>query len=195
MDNIQIKRIQCPNCHQGLEVRNSKNEDVKRFKCPACDTPLKLFFKPQQPQATSNGGETQLGGSINNGGGETQLGGYSIGSTQLYTPPQPKAVSVCLVYNGKEYPLSDGRNIVGRAGTTSQATVQIDTPDRYMSRQHCIIDVATLSDGMKKAVLGNYQNKNITAVDGHEVFNGDEIRLTDGNVITMGHTTITIKIS
>ena len=64
-----------------------------------------------------------------------------------------------------------------------------------MSRQHCIINVSTLSDGSKKAVLSNYQNKNSTTIDGQLIGKGDEIRLTDGNSITMGHTTVTFKLS
>ena len=49
-------------------------------------------------------------------------------------------------------------------------------------------------DGDIKVVLGNYQNKNLTTVDGLPIETGDEIRLTDGNAITMGQTTVTIKI-
>jgi pSer/pThr/pTyr-binding forkhead associated (FHA) protein len=90
--------------------------------------------------------------------------------------------------------LEEGRNIVGRKGTTSKATVQIATEDRYMSRQHCSITVTTLPDGTKKAVLSNYQNKNLTTVDGQEIETGDEIRLTNGDRITMGHTTVVFKL-
>jgi hypothetical protein len=64
-----------------------------------------------------------------------------------------------------------------------------------MSRQHCSIEVSTLPDGTKKAVLRNYQNKNQTTVDGQPIENDDTIRLTDGNCITMGHTTVTFKLS
>ena len=98
------------------------------------------------------------------------------------------------MFGGVSYPLEEGQNIVGRKGTTSKATVQIETADRYMSRQHGSIRVTTLSDGTKKAVLSNYQNKNLTSVDGQEIAKGDEIRLTNGNRITMGHTTVIFKL-
>ena len=39
-----------------------------------------------------------------------------------------------------------------------------------------------------------YQNKNLTSVDGQPIETGDTIRLTDGNSITMGHTTVTFKL-
>jgi len=99
------------------------------------------------------------------------------------------------MYGGVEYPLEDGQNIIGRKGQTSKATIQIETPDRYMSRQHCSITVNQLPDGTMKAVLCNYQNKNLTSIDGQEIETGDAIRLTNGNSITMGHTTVIFKLS
>lgn len=196
---MQTKQIQCPKCGVVLEVKNSKNEEVKLITCPKCKTPLKVTFQktleaktflvtPKRP--TTDGGETQLAGA----GGETVLGGGLSGATQLYTPTQKTTATAKLTFEGKDYPLDEGQNIVGRKGTTSKATVQIATDDRYMSRQHCSIIVTSLSDGTKKVVLSNYQNKNLTSVDGQEIETGDEIRLTDGNRITLGHTTVIFKL-
>ena len=200
---MQTKRIICPNCKVVLDVKNSQNETVKQISCPSCKTILKVKFQPQQQpieaktyyappkQPTADSGATQLAGT----GGETQLGGGLSGATQLYTPAQKASVTAKLSFGGKDYPLAEGSNIVGRKATTSKATVQIETADRYMSRQHCCIVVTTLSDGTKKGVLSNYQNKNATLVDGQAIEQGDAIRLTDGNSITMGKTTVTFKLS
>ena len=200
---MQTKRIICPKCRAVLDVKNSQNETVKQITCPSCKTILQVKFQPQQepmeaktfyappkrPMADS--GATQLAGV----GGETLLGGSLNGATQLYTPTQNAAVTAKLSFGGKDYPLKEGQNIVGRQGQTSKATVQIETADRYMSRQHCSITVSTLPDGTKKAVLSNYQNKNLTTIDGQPIETGDTIRLTNGNSITMGHTTVTFKLS
>ena len=200
---MQTKRIICPKCRAVLDVKNSQNETLKQITCPSCKTILQVKFQPQQepmeaktfyappkrPMADS--GATQLAGV----GGETLLGGSLNGATQLYTPTQKAAVTAKLSFGGKDYPLKEGQNIVGRQGTTSKATVQIETADRYMSRQHCSITVTTLPDGTKKAVLSNYQNKNLTTIDGQPIETGDTIRLTNGNSITMGHTTVTFKLS
>lgn len=205
---MQTKRIICPKCKAVLEVKNSQNEAVKQIICPSCKTILQVKFQPQQepPQQepieaptyyapskrpTTDSGATQLAGS----NGETMLGGGLSGATQLYTPTQKTMATAKLTFGGKDYPLQEGQNIVGRQGTTSKATVQIETADRYMSRQHCSITVSTLPDGTKKAVLSNYQNKNLTTIDGQPIETGDSIRLTDGNSITMGHTTVTFKLS
>lgn len=205
---MQTKRIICPKCKAVLDVKNSQNETVKQITCPSCKTILQVKFQPQQeaPQQepieaptyyapskrpTTDSGATQLAGS----NGETVLGGGLSGATQLYTPTQKTMATAKLTFGGKDYPLNEGQNIVGRQGTTSKATVQIETADRYMSRQHCSITVSTLPDGTKKAVLSNYQNKNLTTIDGQPIETGDSIRLTDGNSITMGHTTVTFKLS
>ena len=123
------------------------------------------------------------------------MAGSSLGATQLVTPKEmPKGCNARLVFEDQPYFLEEGQNIIGRKGNTSKATVQIATDDRYMSRQHCSITITTLPDGTKKAVLSNYQNKNLTTIDGQEIETGDAIRLVNGNRITMGHTTVFFKM-
>ena len=188
---MQTKRIICPQCRAVLDVRNSKNEEVKQITCPSCKTPLQVKFAPQQAPIEA---PTFIAPSQSALDGETQLAGSGYAATQLGTSPKSKATAK-LLFHSVEYELEEGQNIIGRKGTTSKATIQIDTDDRYMSRQHCSITVKTLPDGVKKAVLSNYQNKNLTSIDGQEIATDDEIRLTDGNSITMGHTTVTFKLS
>ena len=191
---MQTKRIKCPNCQVVLDVTNSKNEQVKQITCPKCQAVLQVKFHPQQaPLEAETFIATPKRPIVDSGA--TQLAGSSFGATQLVTPKEmPKANNARLVFNDEPYFLEEGQNIVGRKGTTSKATVQIATEDRYMSRQHCSITVTTLPDGTKKAVLSNYQNKNLTSVDGQEIETGDEIRLTNGDRITMGHTTVVFKL-
>lgn len=192
---MQIKRVKCPQCNAVLDVKNSKNEEVKQIACPSCQTLLQVRFAPQQEsiEAQTFLGTPQSSHPLNNG--ETQLSVGISGATRLYISEQQTHSHTELLLGGVNYPLVEGQNIVGRKGTTSKATVQIETADRYMSRQHCSITVTTLPDGTKKAVLSNYQNKNLTTVDGQPIETGDSIRLTDGNSITMGHTTVTFKHS
>lgn len=193
---MQVKRIQCPRCGVVLDVKNSKNEPVKQIVCPSCKTALQVKFPQQQepleaktyyapPKKPMDDGATQLAGSTS---GATLL--VSPSPQNSHSPHHPH-----LKYNGKTYPLTEGQNIIGRKGNTSKATIQIDTTDRYMSRQHGSITISTLPDGTLKAVLSNYQNKNLTTVDGQPIEIGDAIRLTDGNSIQMGHTMLIFKLS
>ncbi len=191
---MQIKRIMCPNCRAVLDVKNSQNEALKRITCLSCKTVLQVRFQPQQEPVDADTFYEKPHGPVVDDGA-TQFFNGTEGATQ-FVPREPKSIShIHLSYAGKTYPLKEGKNIVGRKGETSKATVQIETADRYMSRQHCSITVSTLPDGTKKAVLSNYQNKNLTTIDGQPIETGDSIRLTDGNAITMGHTTVTFKLS
>lgn len=191
---MQTKRIKCPKCGVVLDVKNSKNEEVKQIICPSCKTILQVKFQLQQePMEAKTFYAPPKRPMADNG--VTQLVGGSFGATQLVMSPKKEVSKAILQFGGVSYPLEEGRNIIGRKASTSKANVQIETADRYMSRQHCSITVTTLSDGTKKAVLSNYQNKNQTTIDGQPIETGDTIRLTDGNSITMGHTTITFKLS
>ena len=188
---MQTKRIQCPNCKVVLDVKNSKNEEVKQITCPKCKAILQVKFLPQKAPLEAETYYAPKKPIVDSGA--TQLAGSSYGATQLAMPSAKESYKVCLQFGGVIYPLEEGRNIVGRKASTSTATVQIETADRYMSRQHCSITVTTLPDGTKKVVLSNYQNKNQTTVDGQPIETGDAIRLTDGNSITMGRTTVVFK--
>ena len=196
------KIVECPGCKKKLQVGNPNNVEIRIIHCPNCKTPLKVKFFPQQEpleartclpprQQPANNGATQL---VSGNDGATQLTSGRGGTTQLASLPKAQT-SAKLMFGGVSYYLKEGQNIVGRKASSSQATVQIETADRYMSRQHCSITVTTLPDGSKKAVLSNYQNKNLTTIDGQEIGNSDAIRLTDGNNITMGHTTVSFKLS
>ena len=193
---MQTKQIKCPKCGVVLEVKNSKNEVVKQITCPKCQAVLQVKFPSQQvPLEAETYIAPQKQSAVDSGA--TQLGGSAFGATMLATPKEKPATESCnarLVFGDKPYFLEEGQNIVGRKGTTSKATIQIATEDRYMSRQHCSITVSTLPDGTKKAVLSNYQNKNLTSVDGQEIETGDAIRLTNGDRIMMGRTTVIFKL-
>ena len=192
---MQIKRVKCPQCNAVLDVKNSKNEEVKQITCPSCQTLLQVRFAPQQESIEAHTflEIPQSPQSLDNG--ETQLAAGMSGATQLNISESQTHTHAELLYGGVNYPLVEGRNIVGRKGNTSKATVQIETADRYMSRQHVAIEVTTLPNGTLKVLLSNYQNKNLTSVDGQPIETGDAIRLTDSNAITMGHSTLTFKLS
>ena len=180
---MEIKRIQCPNCGVVLDVRNSKMEDEKVITCPQCKAVLKVRFRHEAPLEA----KTVLGGGYN--GGETQLGGLK-GTTQLASAPNTK--SCCLCVDERSYPLAIGLNTVGRKAPSSQASLQIETDDRYMSRRHAKIEVKEVV-GIRQAIISNDQNKNATYVDGQELQSGDAVILRDGSEIIIGKTHVIYK--
>ena len=205
---MQIKRIKCPKCNVVLDVKNKDDVPELRLTCPKCGTLLQVKFSHKEEPVEAptfyapskqavNNDETQLGGNYSARGPhagnvnyETQLGG-EFSNAGSSSASQRIAV---LTFEGREYPLAEGRNIIGRRASTSNATVQIATNDLYMSKQHCIVNVTTQANGNKKAVLSNYLNKNATTINGHKIGNGDAIILQEGNSITMGDTTVVFNI-
>lgn len=121
---------------------------------------------------------------------KTTLENNSSEETVIGKPYSESSSVGHLVLAGKSYPLSIGDNILGRTGSTSQATIKLETDDLYMSRQHCIITVNRRPDGKIDTTLRNYQNKNRTAVDGKVVDEDVTVHLFGECDITMGHTTL-----
>ena len=99
-----------------------------------------------------------------------------------------------LEYKGQSFKLSEGRNIIGRKAESSLATIQIPTDDKFMSRQHCVINVSTSAKGEVTAILINFQNKNSTEVNGKVIKDGKQVTLTDGCEITLGHTLLIFQL-
>ena len=166
--------IECPGCGVILRVTNSKNEAEKRFSCPNCGKHIVIPFYKIKPED----GETQLDGQP--GAQATQMGGQNVDQKSCY-----------LLYNGRKYELAIGQNCVGRRAMTSSADVQIDTDDRFFSREHMLINVRRLPDGGIKVDVSNYKNKNATYVNNNLLEQGDAIVLHDGDKILVGASTLT----
>ncbi len=198
---METKRIKCPSCGVLLDVRNSQNEAVKMIVCPQCKAQLKVNFPPKQQYASTpltgetqyvspNAGETQY---VNRDNGETRyVGWHSSGNPDetVLAGKQVEATPGFLSYGGQNYPLEFGKNVIGRKASTSQATIQIATDDRYMSRQHLNIHVIKVSAEKVRAVVSNDHNKNATYVNGQLLGEGDQLIITDGTTIKMGNTTV-----
>lgn len=189
---MQTKTIKCPHCGVVLGVKNPNNEAAKQIRCPNCRKILQVKFLDQEEVLEA---PTFYGPNAGGIEGATHYEGGVDGRTRLANSSPKEWSNVKLVLDGKDYPLVEGVNIIGRRGNSSEATVQLDTSDRYLSRQHCKIIVTQLPDGTKKVVLSNYKNKNRTTINNQLIEEGDEIRLADGYTITMGHTIVTFKLS
>jgi pSer/pThr/pTyr-binding forkhead associated (FHA) protein len=183
---MQIKRIKCPKCNVVLDIKNKEDKPELQLSCPKCGTLLKVKFSPKSEpvEAPTFFAAPKPQSQLRVDSCATQLAGFNA------TPQSAKASLIC---GGREYTLVEGRNVIGRKSPTSNANIQLSTNDPYMSRHHCIINLTTMPDGRKKAVLSNYQNKNATLVNGQRLLPGDVIILQKGNTVTLGKTTITYQ--
>lgn len=131
---------------------------------------------------------------MNRDNGETRYVRHSSSPSQsdetILAGKKEEVTPGYLLYGGQKYPLGFGNNVIGRKATTSQATVQIVTDDRYMSRQHLAIQVIKASTDKVRVVVSNYHNKNASYVNGQLLNEGDQLVLTEGSIIKMGNTTV-----
>ena len=165
----------CSKCQTKLLIKFQDNETSKQIICPICGH---VFIAKIQSAVVTPPDD-----------GETQLCSSPISGSQNNTR------NVCsLIYNNKTYYLQHGCNMIGRKAQSSHANIQIDTDDKYMSRQHAIINVYDMPDGSLKAVMNNSLNKNSTQINGLLLGMGDEVVLHDGMSIVMGHSTLTFSM-
>lgn len=193
---METKRIKCPSCGVLLDVRNSQNEAVKMITCPQCKAQLRVMFSQQHAATPQSFGETQYIGNsngetqyVNRDNGETRYVGLSSSPSQsdetILADKKEEVTPGYLLYGGQKYPLGFGNNVIGR-----KATVQIASDDRYMSRQHLVIQVIKVSTDKVRVVVSNYHNKNASYVNGQLLNEGDQLVLTEGSIIKMGNTTV-----
>lgn len=203
MSEIKIK---CPTCGKVLRLADAPNINQASFTCPVCkdkhvvgkcqrvmNTPTSEETQYDSHQSTgySCGEETQIGGCSQRSE-ETQIGGYSQRGDETRIGFAPKGAG-CLVDSfGRSYPLRQGVNTIGRKAQTSTATIQIQTDDHYMSRNHAIIEVRH-GGGKTICLLKNWDNKNSSYLNGTLVAAGDQLVLNNGDRMRFGKTELTFK--
>jgi len=178
--NEMIKTITCPNCKHRFTVRLT-NEKGTQY---AGDSSLRNNEKGTQyagdPSLRNNEKGTQyVSSNQRSATDETDYSNQRISKQEVHAGT--------LVCYGKRYPLKMGRNIVGRKATTSHATVQIETSDMYISRDHLLINAVAIGGGAIVTIT-NYKNTNRTFVNGALLGKGETVNLTEGAQIKIGNT-------
>ncbi len=177
----EFVRVKCPNCGAVLTIKNMIGLENKSIPCPVCKKTSRYvdYKKPNQQTSqydtditTITGDGTQLGNNSHN-----NLIHKSIG--KLKKPGT----------NGL-YSLSPGKNTIGRKAQSSNATIQIDTDDHYMSRIHSVIEVCKKQNGDYIHCLSNAQNKNATYVNSLKIEKDDRVVLHGGDTLKMANTVL-----
>lgn len=95
---------------------------------------------------------------------------------------------------GQTYQLHEGINTIGRADSSSTASVQIGTNDRYMSRNHAVILVDTNRREINNILrFGNNTQISIYH-NGVPLSPGENAKLSNGDIIRLGHTELTFRL-
>lgn len=205
------KQVRCPKCKQTFTVNFPPEAAVRAQQASAqqaaqqqAEPGATQYMAPPKPAAPQAQSRPQAPAAPRPQAPTPAAN--EMGATQYMAPPRPQATGdetqlqgapagttggCFLVCNGQRYPLKAGVNTIGRQAHTSQATVQLATQDRTMSRVHALIRVIPLPGGSVRATICNSLNKNDTLVDGQLLAPGDELMLRNGAQISFSRTTVT----
>lgn len=194
-------RIKCPTCGKILRLADAPNINQSTFVCPICKERHivgKCVRIDTSPRPRGAEDTYYKGNSSSTGVDETCIGGVdetrigSVNDTRFVQAPRHQPIGYLTDLNGRRYALRIGLNTIGRKANTSTATVQIDTPDRYMSRNHAVIDVRQVG-GQIVHILKNGANKNPSYVNGSIMEADDQLIINDGDRLIFGKTEIVFK--
>lgn len=109
-------------------------------------------------------------------------------SYQAVTPSQEKKARLprlVEVAGAKEYPLTAGKSLVGRRRDGSTADLQLETSNKYVSRNQFYIEVLELNGRYKTCISHYDQAPNGTKVGDDQLLKDDVMVLKDGDVINI----------
>lgn len=168
-----MKRIRCPKCDEAILFDETQYEAgrILVFECPECHKQFKIRIP--QPKAPTSAPEEES---------EEQL-------------PLGKLIVLENAFHFKqEIPLYAGENIVGRLvkGTSNNAAIK--TVDPSVDTTHCIITAGRKKNGELKFVLRDADSNTGTFYQSEILSAKDRVNLSDGDIITIGATTMILRI-
>lgn len=163
---MESKIIVCPNCRGKLEVTNPKEEPMLMITCPNPACGAKLRVR------------------------------FDTGETIIAPKKKIATVPGYLSYRGTPFALQEGRNTVGRSSSKHEASIEIQTADRSVSRVHCLLDAVRTESGRMKVIISDLRteekiDKKPTLVADEQLAVGDRLVLEDGDTIQMGEQILT----
>ena len=170
-----MKKVRCPKCNSYTVFDETRYQPGQRlvFVCSEC----KKQFAVQLPSESS-----------------------SVESTQKPLPSEEEGGigAVVVVENAfhykQEIPLDMGDNVFGRYVHGTNINKPIETVDPSVDTRHCIIRVQRGKDGQLQYILRDAPSGTGTFYMNEILRDQDRIRLQDGAVITIGATTLILKV-
>lgn len=175
-----MKFIVCPFCksHLGQDrfPRSRRSGGRVVMLCPTCRRRLAFTIREEEAQASQNNAEK----------GERNLSGASVETGILL-----HVIENVFGYDA-DFILDQGINRVGRYNDkNSILEVPVRTSDPSMDRNHCLITVQKHpSNGLLEAVIMDDDSMTGTFINTRELDPGEKHLLQDGDVITLGATSI-----
>mgnify|MGYP002852486930 CR=1 FL=1 len=181
-----MKKVRCPKCNSYTIFDETRYEPGQRlvFVCTQCGKQ----FAIKTPSNTPSKGEKADNLSAKEALPLREGLGGSVGSVG----------SIIVVENAfhfrQEIPLEMGDNVFGRYVYGTNINKPIETVDPSVDTRHCIIRVQRGKNGELQYILRDAPSGTGTFYMNEILRDQDRIRLQDGSVITIGATTLILKL-
>ncbi|MBO5250912.1 MAG: FHA domain-containing protein [Bacteroidaceae bacterium] len=172
-----MKRILCPKCDNYITFDETKYSEGQSlvFICEHCKKQFSIRIGKSKLKATRK--EEVL---------DEQANSQDYGSI----------VVVENVFGYKQVlPLKEGDNVIGRRNKGTEVDVSIETADPSMDRRHCIIHVQRNKQGNLVYTLRDNQSITGTFLMNELLGAKDKVRIEEGAVITLGATTLILRVA
>jgi uncharacterized protein YbaR (Trm112 family) len=177
---IETRSLVCPGCRAVLKVMS---QAAGPLTCPRCQYAGDISTYPpcvpvNRPPAADARAQTSLPDSASLQGGRLARPGVLVfvESDCECAPASRKLI------------LKRGMNLIGRKAPDSQASIQLETPDPFMSRSHTCIELAVKPGDCFEHLLSDAGSKNGTFHNDERLGPGDAIILASGDRVRIGHT-------
>lgn len=174
---MNVIAIYCSNCKSQIKFDADKLNLAKpAVRCPICQHINQLTAEqlPQKKAAMPTEDKTEI-----------DLGGV-IGWLIVHDEQTKEQV----------FNLKFGKNVVGRASQSKPADVGIVTEDKYMSRNHCVLEIKTNQIGKFQYIIYDIGSTNGTYINGNKdnkLKPDTQLILKEGDTIQIGRTKVVLK--
>ena len=174
----QIIRVRC-SCGAVLQLKNAPNISEKSLTCPVCHQ-KRRFVEFQRVNAVPKPTPAPNNATIFSANQPAQT---PIDNGTIFGPENKSGKIAHLLDQGSDatYPLKEGENVVGRKAQSSSASVQIDTVDKRMSREHLVITAEHTAAGYSYSLRLFKKDVNDTLLNGSPLSFGNEYQLSNGD--------------
>lgn len=181
-------RIFCPTCQAALQFDEKKvNAATINLRCFKCTHIFEVNIPLLKQQASVSEEEKTVIENLPTSVKKEETKENELGWIVVHDENTESQV----------YSLKIGKNTIGRKSESVKVDIGIETTDKYMSRNHCAIEVNPNRRGGYDYILSNSENKNgvyINADREKKLKSESLIFLEDGNTIQIGRTKIVLKI-
>ena len=172
-----MKKVRCPKCNSYTLFDETRYQPGQRlvFVCSECKKQFAIQIPASAPAKES------------------------IQDKSLPSEGEGVKASIIVVENAfhyrQEIPLEMGDNVFGRYVHGTNINKPIETVDPSVDTRHCIIRVQRGKDGQLQYILRDAPSGTGTFFMNEILRDQDRIRLHDGSIITIGATTLILKLT